>query len=45
MRGTPYVLRLQAGMLKPKNNRLGVDVAGTVESVGKDVTEFKPGDR
>lgn len=44
MRGTPYVLRIQAGMLKPKNNRLGVDVAGTVESVGKDVTEFKPGD-
>ena len=44
MRGTPYVLRLQAGMLKPKNIRLGVDVAGTVESVGKDVTEFKPGD-
>lgn len=44
MRGTPYVLRIQAGLRKPKNNRLGVDVAGTVEAVGKDVTEFKPGD-
>ncbi len=44
MRGTPYVLRIQAGLRKPKNNRLGVDVACTVEAVGKDVTEFKPGD-
>ncbi len=44
MRGTPYLLRLQAGITKPKCTGLGVDVAGTVEAVGKDVTEFKPGD-
>ena len=30
--------------LKPKDTRLGRDVAGQVETVGKDVTQFKPGD-
>ena len=44
MRGTPYLLRLQAGLLKPKNSGFGNDVAGVVESVGKNVTEFQPGD-
>jgi len=38
------VMRLQAGLRKPKNTRLGVDFAGTVEAVGKNVTQFKPGD-
>ncbi len=32
------------GLLKPKSNRLGVDFAGTVEAVGRDVTQFRPGD-
>ena len=32
------------GLLKPRSNRLGVDFAGTVEAVGRDVTEFRPGD-
>ncbi|MBN2385631.1 MAG: NAD(P)-dependent alcohol dehydrogenase [Anaerolineales bacterium] len=32
------------GLLKPKNPKVGVDVAGTVEAVGSRVTEFKPGD-
>ena len=32
------------GLLKPKSNTLGVDYAGTVEAVGKNVTEFRPGD-
>ena len=44
MRGTPYLVRLMTGITKPKNTRLGVDVAGVVESVGNSVTQFKPGD-
>jgi NADPH:quinone reductase-like Zn-dependent oxidoreductase len=44
LRGTPYVMRLAMGLRKPKTTRLGVDVAGQVEAVGRDVTEFKPGD-
>ena len=44
MRGTPYVMRLQAGLRKPKSIQLGVDFAGTVEAVGKNVTQFKPND-
>ncbi len=44
MRGTPYFVRIPAGLLKPKDRRLGVDVAGWVEAVGRSVTEFKPGD-
>ncbi len=44
VRGTPYLLRLEAGLRKPKILRLGVDFAGTVEAVGKSVTRFKPGD-
>ena len=45
MEGTPYLGRLPAfGLLKPKVERLGVDYAGTVEAVGKNITQFKPGD-
>lgn len=44
MRGTPYLLRIGAGLRKPKNTRLGVDVAGSVEAVGRNVTQFQPGD-
>jgi NADPH:quinone reductase-like Zn-dependent oxidoreductase len=44
MRGEPYVMRLGAGFGRPKEPRLGVDFAGTVEAVGKDVTRFKPGE-
>jgi len=42
--GTPYVMRAGVGLRKPKDTRLGVDFAGTVEAVGKNVTQFKPGD-
>src|SRR6059058_4634969 len=42
--GTPKIMRLGVGLRKPKDTRLGVDYAGTVEAVGKDVTQFKPGD-
>ena len=44
VRGTPYFVRIIAGLLQPKDTRLGVDVAGQVESVGRNVTQFKPGD-
>jgi NADPH:quinone reductase-like Zn-dependent oxidoreductase len=44
MRGSPYIARLQMGLVRPKETRLGVDLAGQVEAVGKKVTQFKPGD-
>ncbi len=44
--GRPYVLRLMgAGVLRPKNPVPGTDMAGLVESIGKNVTRFAPGDR
>ncbi len=42
--GTPYVARMQMGLRKPKSNILGVDFAGTVEAVGRAVTQLRPGD-
>src|SRR6202022_3080313 len=39
-----YTARLLSGRLKAKPVVLGTDFSGTVESVGKSVTEFKPGD-
>ncbi len=45
MRGTPYGVRLVAGLRKPKVTRLGADVAGQVEAVGTNITQFKPGDQ
>jgi NADPH:quinone reductase-like Zn-dependent oxidoreductase len=44
MRGLPYVLRLMAGLRKPKDTRLGADVAGQVEAIGRNVTQFSIGD-
>ena len=44
MRGSPYFLRLFYGLFKPKANGLGSELAGQVEAVGKNVTQFQPGD-
>lgn len=45
MHGTPYILRLSAGIGAPKVTSMGTDFAGTVDAVGASVTRFKPGDR
>jgi len=39
-----YVPRLFGGLRKPKETRFGIDYAGTVQAVGRNVTQFKPGD-
>src|ERR1700730_14784969 len=44
LRGSPYLVRMVAGLRRPKSSAMGQDVAGEVEAVGKNVTEFKPGD-
>ena len=45
MRGEPFLARMGEGLRKPKNPKLGADIAGQVEAVGMNVTEFKPGDK
>jgi NADPH:quinone reductase-like Zn-dependent oxidoreductase len=42
--GTPFLARLMAGLLKPKNKVLGIDVSGRVEAVGANVVQLRPGD-
>ena len=44
MRGAPFIARLESGFLKPKRERLGADIAGRVEAVGTNVTQFQLGD-
>ena len=44
MRGIPSIIRLTTGLRRPKSPVPGVDVAGTVAVVGRNVTHFKPGD-
>jgi len=44
LRANPFLIRLMFGLLKPKIKIFGSDVAGRVESVGQNVTQFQPGD-
>ena len=44
LKGEPFVMRLTGGLRKPKNQILGADIAGQVEAVGTNVTQFRPGD-
>lgn len=44
LRGSPSLVRMMAGLRKPKSSAMGVDMAGQVEAVGKNVRNFRPGD-
>src|SRR6266545_7711311 len=44
MRATPFLARVENGLLKPKSTRLGADMAGRVEAIGRNVTQFQVGD-
>ncbi|MEY2193169.1 NAD(P)-dependent alcohol dehydrogenase [Neobacillus sp. BF23-41] len=44
LKGEPFLARFAFGLLKPKFPIPGGDIAGQVEAIGKDVTEFQPGD-
>jgi NADPH:quinone reductase-like Zn-dependent oxidoreductase len=44
LRGTPFLIRLESGLLRPKHTILGADIAGRVEAVGSNVRELQPGD-
>ena len=44
LRADPFLIRFMSGLLKPKYKILGAAVAGRVEAVGRNVTQFQPGD-
>ncbi len=39
-----FLIRLVGGFLKPKDTRLGADIAGRIETVGRNIKQFQPGD-
>jgi NADPH:quinone reductase-like Zn-dependent oxidoreductase len=44
LKGEPFVTRFATGLLEPKNTIPGKEIAGRVETVGQNVTQFQPGD-
>lgn len=44
MPGAPFLARLEFGLRKPKDFQVGVDVAGCVEAIGRNVTQVQVGD-
>ena len=44
LRGVPYVMRAVSGLRKPRRAVPGLDIAGQVEAVGRNVKQFRPGD-
>jgi NADPH:quinone reductase-like Zn-dependent oxidoreductase len=44
MRAEPFLARLENGLQKPKNTKLGADIAGRIEAVGRNITQFQIGD-
>lgn len=44
LHGRPYIARMETGLTRPKAHGLGLDMAGTIEAVGKNVTSYQPGD-
>ena len=45
MRADPFLVRVMGfGLLRPRNGLLGADIAGRVEAVGRNMTQFQPGD-
>jgi NADPH:quinone reductase-like Zn-dependent oxidoreductase len=45
MRGAPFMIRIMTGLKRPDKGRLGADLAGEVAAVGRNVTQFHPGDQ
>lgn len=45
LRADPFLVRLSMGFFRPRNPMLGADVAGQIVAIGRDVTQFKPGDK
>ena len=44
VKGEPFAVRFFSGLLKPKHNIPGKEIAGRVEAIGRNVTQFQPGD-